>query len=233
MFAHVKVLILSVVLCLTATNGHAVGMQDDGTRTLAIIRDLVLAAFPELRAQNHKVGVSLEGDFDKNWTEFSLGSLSVHAHDANSATHTTRILAGRFWLVGARVREASFEGHAVSSALAKDTAAAVRRKKRWTADEMMNAFARAGARYVPYAADEFIHAVDLKRFEASFGRVVMAKATFIADLPDVPGANAIEFVPLWLVNLETTTAPGIRWCYDLSFEPFNARLIKVDERLCH
>lgn len=230
MFACAKVPVASV-LCLIGLTGSTVGTQDDGTHNLAVLREFVLAAIDDLQGHNYKVSVSFETDLDKSWTALSTGSVSVHRYDPGAGTRT-RVLAGTFWLVGSRVRQASFEGDAVGSPLSKEIVAAVRRRKGWTSEEMTNAFARAGARYVTHSPEEFLRAVDLKRFEPSLGRVVNAKATLITDLPNIPEVDKFEFIPIWLVNLETTTAPGIGWCYYLSFEPFDADLVKLEERPC-
>lgn len=228
----VKIRLAASVLVLLSMRAVALAHQGTEPPNLAVVKQFVLAAFPELAGQSHKIAVSLEGDFDKNWTELFLGSFSIHAHEPRSATHQTRVLNGRFQLVGARVREAHFEGDFVNSANAKNVAATVRRTEGWTANAMADAFARAGARYAGQPPGEFLRAIDLGRFTSTLGRAVSTEAEFIASLPDAPGAETVEFVPTWLVRLETMTAPGIRWCYDLTFEPFSARLIGVVERPC-
>jgi hypothetical protein len=222
--------ILALAMVTTAWTGTTVAGQE---QNLSALKDFIVTAYPDLKGPDYQVAVSFQGEFDRPWSSLSLAFVSIHVHDHSApGSHYRRVLSGRFHVVGSRVTEASFEGELIELPLSKSTAAEVRKKKGWTADDMIGAFARAGAKYVTYRPEDFTRAVTLDRFAPHLGRPIAAKARLIADLPQIDGVDEFDFEPVWIVDLETATDTGVRQCHTLSFEPFHARLAEVRYATC-
>lgn len=220
------------VLALGVLLSTEVGAQTINDRTLTTLRQLVVSAFPDLAAPLHRVALRTEGQVADAWDTFSIGSLSVYRQDPSNLNRVVRILEGSFHVAGTNILEVSFEGEFVNSQKAKTTAATVRRSSDWTADQMIAAFSREGARFVGQTPEEFLRAANLERFVPLLGQPVAVRAKLIADLPDLTGAETVELVPFWLIRFEVKTGSSARSCYDLNFEPFDARLIEITWRPC-
>jgi hypothetical protein len=219
----------AVIWCALSGVNAAVSQDGVAIDNLTVAQSFINAAFPDLRGRKLQADVSLGGEFGQDWHRWGRGSISLHAHQTDSRTHSKEILSGRFIFVSGRVREAHFEGELVSSPLTTKVAMDVTIHKGWTASNMVGAFSKAGARFATLTESEFLRQIDLRRFEKVVGPVVRSTASFVAEPPyRVPELDD-KFVPFWLVRIETKAGPQVSRRYKLEFEPFNAQLITIIE----
>ena len=97
-------------------------------------------------------------------------------------------------------------------------------------DMLVNEIERRGARFTSDSG-AVERAMNLSRFEPSLGlitkRQIQFHVRYTGSAPDMPD----EFDFTWIARLQTSPAPGKSECYMLDFEPFEARLVRLNRLL--
>ena len=98
----------------------------------------------------------------------------------------------------------------------------------WTKEQVVAALKQAGARFGPNDEKEFLTSLPLARAERFLGRLKIISVD-PPSIPDERGKDVSAWLN-WRVEAEATFPDGTKSIYNLTFEPFEGKLLLASRR---
>lgn len=229
---HRRILLGLLVLCLLRTPSISLA-KEPWKDPIPIMKEFLLAFYPELEGQHLIMTVSADGPLDVSGSFYTF---SVEVGRTSKTSPQVRLLPpemrepihvglflfdpadGRVWkfttgseLVNANKNEAlrnSVEAH-----------------PEWPDEQVVQALKDAGARYGPNDKDAFVQMIPLNKLEKFFGKLRIKSVEFKLRYPQREEPPLAELY--WSVHLDGRGPRGRRATYHLTFEPFEGKLTSL------
>jgi len=211
--------------------------------SITLVRDVLVASYPELLGGQHELHVHIEGPLDYSWRKISGFHFEVKLYNAHlekylNPPHDAKtgkrfpVPENRTLLQGTayfpegdtRLKDVSFVGEAAKTPENDSMHRLVQSHPEWSDAEANQALKQAGARYGTEDKQEFLKRLPLKQLEPVLGKLTLVSANFhVFNNPEHLGDPSLE----WWVNVSVLLPDGTRGSYALFFEPFEGKLIEI------
>lgn len=206
---------------------------------LALVQELVRAAFPELSGRQFRLRITIDDDLDRDFEATGLVGMSVRPrsdafHHGTPAETRDPILGGLLLvrLADGYIETADFSGEHVHSTELDALRKAIRNNSTWTEADITSQLGSLHAKYGPSQRARFVTDLKLERFNRVCGPMIDYDARFAWRMGTNLPRNEDIMTPQWLVGLRTKDAMNRAMCYYLSFEPIDGRLVRLSGQPC-
>lgn len=217
---------------------NKVGTQE----TLLLAHDFVKLFYPELLNKNNRLSLCAVAPGDFDWQTlggvfFVITRADVSPPDKivspEPVTTDHPILSGTMWFPPVpygRVQEIRI----FSDAAHQPQLAAIRRSveahPEWSNDQITAKLSEAGAKFGPSSKEAIVRAFPSASAEKLFGRLNNIEAEFSFPTRGAPGHFASASL-IWTISADSTLPDNSHPRYTFEFEPFEGKLIYIQQSL--
>jgi hypothetical protein len=219
---------------------------DDQETILTFVHDFLQLFYPELMIKGNMLKLSVNHPTDSSWREISGVYFTV--------THTTLpdyraqvlmpdgqlvpptierggtrvLLDGNMWVPfpqqhGRIVEVVALDG--IHSEKINALKKLVQANPQWTNEQAVDVLKQQGARFGPDDKEEFLNSLPLEKAEKFLGKLKLVSAEFYPIPDERDEHTSVRFD--WHVEAEATFPDGTKGTYNLSFEPFEGKLLMI------
>ncbi len=164
------------------------------------------------------------------WRLAPLTTVEVRRFDATASDKNSRVVLSAFiHATNGVLSDASFSGEYVDPGSGPVFKSALKQSGDVEAN-LVSALRKRGAQYLPSATDEFLAALNLKRFSGVLGPLQEARARF--SVVPVEVTRDVEFWPSWVVDIKTSLPSGGSRCFFLLVNPLSLRTTRISSTEC-